>query len=129
MEINRKTKLRFPAPGGRKLPLPDLGTTGYIRKHFPGVRLPAPPQSAVPMLRSGRNRSRVPAGVGAGRGPRGVHRGSVAGPVAIFPSFYPHRSYQVELGLSHKTFPGSGAISSLGYVQVIKHTFYAVVGT
>ena len=60
MEINRKTKLRFPAPGGRKLPLPDLGTTGYIRKHFPGVRLPAPPQSAVPMLRSGRNRSRVP---------------------------------------------------------------------
>ena len=44
MEINRKTKLRFLAPGGRKLPLPDLGTTGYILKHFPRLRLPAPPE-------------------------------------------------------------------------------------
>ena len=72
MEINRKTKLRFPAPGGRKLPSPDLGATGYILKHFPGVRLPAPPQSTVPILRVKEQQVWGPRWRGGWQGVRGI---------------------------------------------------------
>lgn len=144
MKINRKTKTKFPAPGNKMSPLPDIGREASSSNlTFPST--PLEQNSHLTYQDSKRRASpvtrlRLQGGAaeksGARRPQSLCHQFAdfcaVAPSSPVFTLPTPHIGVITDgwFGRSQKTYFQSRApFYCLGYVQVIRHTFYAIVGT